>query len=135
MLRHQTIESVEMLGLLRRHVPDRVAGRGMAEHGKLSGIDPHSAVLAGVIDADHACDLVFLRVIAGKLRRWFDRVAHAAVRIVFKAPRPATPSATSEKMKLYPASDRPNNDHAMESQRMMSPGSKLPENEPADGKP
>src|SRR3546814_20635166 len=45
-----------MMRLLLRHMADRSARRGMAEHVDLALVDAHGAIFACMIDADRAAD-------------------------------------------------------------------------------
>ena len=62
---HQIVELGQMPLFLLGHPADLVAGAAAAGDGKLAVVNPHGAVFAGVIDAEHALDLGVGRRIAG----------------------------------------------------------------------
>src|SRR5215831_8873009 len=115
---HELVEAREMACLLLGHMADLVAGAAAPHDRELSLINAHGAIFAGLVDADHALDLVRRRRIAGQIRRPLWR--HAAPRGISPAGRRHTmprayshattqqPSMISEASRLKPASDTPN---------------------------
>src|SRR5690348_6095945 len=102
--------------LLLGHAADDGRCGRPAEHGELPLIDAGSAVFAGVIDADHACDILRARGIAGQGMHF---LAHAVLRLSAgerSANRQNTTSA-SDASRFHPASDTPSSAHCGSSQR------------------
>src|SRR5256885_1003099 len=119
---HQFLEAGEVALLLLGHPPDRVAGAAAPQDGELAVIDADGAVLAGMVDPDHALDLRLGRRVAGQMGRAPkpDRFGHTAprrmrVRAGAVAGRRARANTRkqiaamiSEANRLNPAIDTPN---------------------------
>src|SRR5262249_53228941 len=115
---HELVETREMTRFLIGHVTDLVAGAAAPHDRELSLINPHRAVLTGLVDANHALDLVRRQRIAGQIGRPLR--CHAAAPGISPAGRRHTmprayshattqqPSMITDASRLKPASDTPN---------------------------
>src|SRR5690242_5909565 len=109
--------------LLLGHLRDLVARPAAPQHRELAVIDPHGAILAGMVDPDHRRDRVGRRI-AWQIRRPFGSrgVAHA---VTLREPgrqvrQPAIVQITviaSDAMRSQPAIETPNRVHCTWSQK------------------
>src|SRR5437660_4707512 len=105
------------------HPADLAGAAAASEHIELTFIDPRRPVLAGVVDPQHARDLLGRLAVAGQAVR---ALAHAIPRRI--APRREgrrsrekaarqIPPIIKEASRFHPASEMPHSDHAGPSQR------------------
>src|SRR6516164_1409009 len=111
-----------LLGL--GHSADFTGAATAPEHVELTLIDSCCSVLAGMIDAQHSCDL-FARLGIARQPVWVFH-SHAVSRQISACRRGArrrqktaqqTPTITREANRFHPASEIPHSDHAGSSQR------------------
>ena len=120
----QLVEPAEMAFLGLCHPADLAGAAAASEHVELTFINPRRAVLAGVVDPQHARDLLGWIAISGQAL-WV-RFAHAIPRRIpprregrrsrEKAAR-QLPPITKEASRFHPASEMPQIDQAGSSQR------------------
>ena len=89
---HQIVELGQVLFFLLGHPADLVAGPAASGDGKLSVVNPHGAIFAGVIDAENALDLGIGRRIAGQV----GRAVHVCFPVIRRANSPGGPVRLSD---------------------------------------